>query len=126
MLASILPLKELGEVLKGVLAQVNATYEIAGDVVVVLPKKAVAANADIPNPPENIDPKVKEILTKKVDAPAIEKYTVKEVVEEVYQLRFPEIKFDIDDKAFKAVGIDYRLAHRRNGPDQCSHPGGLR
>ena len=104
---------EVGEVLKGILAKVDASYAIVGDTIHVLPKTAVAVNPMNPmipmnpmenvNPPANIDPAVRKFLGTKTDPIGVDKESVGEFLEAT-SLRY-DVKFKIDEAAFKALGV---------------------
>ena len=79
---------EVGEVLKGILAKIDASYAIVGDTIHVLPKTAVAVNPmnpmnpmENPNPPANIDPAVRKFLGTKTDPIGVDKESVGEFLE---------------------------------------------
>ena len=103
---------EVGQVLKNILGQVGASYEIVGDTVQVLPaKRAVAENPNpnpnvkpMPMPMDNLNPAMRDLLAKKDTPPAIDKFTVQEFLEQS-SIRL-DVDFDIDRNAFKAAGLD--------------------
>src|SRR5581483_5824969 len=103
---------EVGEVLKGILAKVDASYAIVGDTIHVLPKNQVAVGpmpmpnpmGDMNPPPANVDPAVRNFLSAKVDPIGVDKLSVGEFMETM-ALRY-NVKFTIDDKAFKAMGVN--------------------
>jgi outer membrane protein assembly factor BamB len=103
---------EISEVLKGILTQVGATFEVVGDVVVVLPAKKGPVEPG-PKPPPDMNPNpmvppadaaLRDKLAIKVDTPANDKLPLGDMLT-FFADRF-DIKFEIDEKAFKAAGVE--------------------
>jgi len=103
---------EVSELLKGILTQVGGTFEVVGDVVVVIPAKKTVAEGPKPPPPDMnpnpmppaADAALREKLAIKVDTPANDKLPLGDMLT-FFADRF-DIKFEIDEKAFKAAGVD--------------------
>jgi outer membrane protein assembly factor BamB len=103
---------EVGELLKGILTQVGATFEVVGDVVVVIPSKKTVVEGPKPPPPDMnpnpmqppADAALREKLAIKVDTPANDKLPLGDMLT-FFADRF-DIKFEIDEKAFKAAGVE--------------------
>ena len=95
--------QEVREVLKNILSQVGATTKIQRDVVWVVPTpKAGAVDAAAPADPA--EKAVRDILAKKFSAPEVAKLTLTAMLG-YFEDRLG-LKFELDEKAFKAAGID--------------------
>jgi hypothetical protein len=125
---------ELGDVLKNILVQVGATYEVTGDIIMIIPPKKEGDMAKPPDrppdkppdrppdkppdkPPPGADATVREILARRVNTPAVEAAPLSDMLT-YYGDRF-NLKFEPDEKALKAAGLEDVLRK------EVKHPKGM-